>query len=132
MELAIAQNLYPTLTSGAQLGMQIGSIGASTIVNRVTSIVEILLKNAWWLCQISRMRKVFSEARATWVRRDIAQLHTRPLALNAWFRSQAISVPVIAALALNSNLCNSMHFLQMFLTGREMATQGRTTTAWPI
>jgi hypothetical protein len=56
MEIGIAQNLYGTLKSGAQLGMQIGSVGASTIVNLVTSIVEVLIKAAWRVFELTRLQ----------------------------------------------------------------------------
>jgi len=122
MELGIAQNLYATLKSGAQLGMQIGSVGASTIVNLVTSIVEVLIKAAWRVFELRRLKKFFADARAKWEQRETLQLHARPIEFNRWFSSYAISVPVVSALALNSGLISKMHFLQMFSADQQPIT----------
>jgi hypothetical protein len=125
MDLALAENLYATLKSGAQLGMQIASVGASSIINLVTSIIEVLIKTAWRLYEIAQMRKFFGEARTKWLQRETDRLYEHPIAFNSWFRGYAVNVPMIAALSLNSNLCHSMHFLQMFQTGREPVTQAQ-------
>ncbi|MEW6340676.1 MAG: hypothetical protein RXR20_06240 [Paraburkholderia sp.] len=122
MNLGIAQNLYGTLKSGAQLGMQIGSVGASTIVNLVTSIVEVLIKAAWRVFELRRLKKFFADAKAKWEQRESLQLHTRPIEFNRWFRSYALSVPVVSALALNSGLISKMHFLQMFSADQKPIT----------
>lgn len=125
MDLAVASDLYATLKSGAQLGMQIASVGASTIVNLVTSIIEILVKTAWRLYEIKRLRAFFADAQAKWERREVDQLHTHPVAFNRWFRGYALGVPMVAALALNSNLCNKMSFLQMFPDGKTPINQAQ-------
>lgn len=125
MDLAVANDVYATLKSGAQLGMQIASVGASTIVNLVTSVIEILVKTAWRIYEIRRLRVFFADAQRKWERREVDQLHTQPIAFNRWFRSYAIGVPMVSALALNSNLCNKMNFLQMFPDGKTPINQAQ-------
>jgi hypothetical protein len=125
IDLAVASDLYATLKSGAQLGMQIASVGASTLVNLVSSIIEILIKTAWRLFEIHRLRKFFAEAQQKWESRDTEQLHTHPIAFNRWFRGYALGTPMIAALALNSGICNKMHFLQMFPDGKAPINQAQ-------
>lgn len=125
MDLAVASDVYATLKSGAQLGMQIASVGASTIVNLVSSVIEILVKTAWRLFEIRRLRAFFADAQRKWERREVEQLHTQPIAFNRWFRGYAIGVPMVSALALNSNLCNKMNFLQMFPDGKTAINQAQ-------
>jgi hypothetical protein len=125
MDIGIAQNLYATLKSGAQLGMQIGSVGASTIVNLVTSIVEVLIKAAWRVFELRRLKKFFADAKAKWEQCETLQLHTRPIEFNRWFRSYALSVPVVSALALNSGFISKMHFLQMFSADQQPITESQ-------
>ncbi|CAB3751121.1 hypothetical protein [Paraburkholderia humisilvae] len=125
MNIGVATNLYTALKSGAQLGMQIGSVGASTIVNFVTAIVEILVKTAWRLYEIRKLKKFFADAKGKWERREALQIHTRPFEFNAWFRDYALDVPVVSALALNSGLISKMHFLQMFAAENTPITEGQ-------
>lgn len=125
MNIGIAQNLYATLKSGAQLGLQISSAGASTIVNLVTSIVEILVKAAWRLFELRRLKAFFADAKTKWDQRATLQLHTRPIEFNRWFRGYALSVPVVSALALNSGFISKMHFLQMFSADQTPITESQ-------
>lgn len=125
MNLGIARNLYNTLKSGAQLGMQIASVGASTLVNLITSIVEILVKTAWRLVETIRLKRFFADARDKWNQRAALQLHTRPIDFNKWFGEYAIGVPAVSALAMNSGLCSKMHFLQMFAADQQVITQSQ-------
>ncbi|WP_058834919.1 hypothetical protein [Luteimonas abyssi] len=114
MDLTLGNDLYQTLKSGAQLGMQIGSVGASTIVNFVTAIVEILIKTAYRLYETKMLQTFLADAKDKWRRRDNEKLYLNPMAFNAWFRPHAMKVPIIPALALNSNIVHNMSFLQLF------------------
>lgn len=125
MDLAVGRDVYQTLKKGAQLGMQIASVGASTIVNLVTSVLEILIKAAWKIHETRRFRAFLADAKNKWLQRDTEQLHARPLAFNAWFRGHASGLPIVSALALNSNICHNMHFLQLFPSGKDLITQSQ-------
>ncbi|SAK86361.1 hypothetical protein AWB81_04435 [Caballeronia arationis] len=116
MKMSIGAGVYDMVKGGADLGLQIASQGASTIVGAVVSILETLAKSIWKIVEIKRMQRFFQQAKVHWeARMHRDALHTQPIAFNNWFKRYAIPLPVLSVLALNSGICgDKMHFLAMF------------------
>ncbi|WP_244817545.1 hypothetical protein [Caballeronia sp. Lep1P3] len=116
MKLSIGSGVYDLVKGGASLGLQIGSQGATAIVDAVVSIVETLAKTIWKLVEIRRIKRFCELAKKHWqARLERDALHTRPIAFNSWYKRYAVSIPALSVLTLNSGICgDKMHFLAMF------------------
>jgi hypothetical protein len=116
MKLSIGQGVYDMVKGGADLGLQIASSGASTIVGAIVSILETLAKTIWKIVEILRIQRFLKQAEGHWhARMQRDALHTQPIAFNNWFKRYAIPIPALSVLALNSGICgDKMHFLAMF------------------
>ncbi len=124
MSVIAAQNLYATLRSGVQFGLQVASLGAAHVVSFVVSAVEVLIKTAYRLYELHLFRKFVAEAKEKFQGLAALKIHQDPIAFNTWFKYYATRVPLISALILNSGAINKMHLLKMF-AGRCVINQSQ-------
>jgi hypothetical protein len=116
MNLGILQGLWETLKGAGNVALAVSTWGTAMIVGVVTAIFEMVVKLIWRLVEISKMNRIFEEARQLWRDREGAQaLHKRPFAFHEWYYDRAIHCPPIAILTLNSGICgDKMVYLSMF------------------
>ena len=125
MVLSGLDGLAQMAKSGISIGVAVGASAASPIVNAVLSGAEVLFRFIWRLLEKARIDGFLVEVANHWKNRDSeSALHKSPLAFARWYRSHAITVPVLAALTLNSGICGSkMHFLQLFTSSGDVVSQ---------
>lgn len=127
MWMSLGSGLYDLLKGGISMGAQFASAGGAAIITLVSSIVEVLVKTAWKVIEISRLRQFFDEARDHYTAKDSGDaLHKRPIAFNQWLKGYSLSLPVIPVLALNTGITgNKMLFLQMYQSDNRVVTQSQ-------
>ncbi|MFC4729748.1 hypothetical protein [Coralloluteibacterium thermophilus] len=116
MWFSVGEGLYDTLKGTAKLAVDAAAAGASALMGIIISICEIVAKTIWRIVEVLRIRGFLSQAQAYWeIRNESNALHHRPIAFNAWFKSNALTLPALSVLALNSGVVgDKMHFLKMF------------------
>lgn len=129
MKLSIGEGVYDMVKGSVSIGLQIGTQGASTIVDAVVSIMETLAKVIWKIVEIKRIKRFCQQAKEFWdARMQRDALHTRPIAFNSWFKRYAVPIPALSVLTLNSGICgDKMHFLAMFKDNETIITQAEFT-----
>ena len=116
MNLSICEGLYTTLKGAGKAAMLGASAGASLIVDVVIAIAEMVIKIVWRVAELTHMRKFFAQAAEYWKEKDLpTAIHRRPYAFEHWFKKNALNVPTLSVLTLNSGICgDKMHFLKMY------------------
>ncbi|CAN5781516.1 hypothetical protein BH23GEM11_BH23GEM11_04930 [soil metagenome] len=116
MNLSVGAGLYTTLKGVGKAAMMGATAGASLVVDVVIAIAEMVVKVVWRVAELTHMKRFFGEAAEHWKNRDMPNaLHKRPYAFESWFKKNALNVPTLSVLTLNSGICgDKMHFLKMF------------------
>ena len=127
MNLGIGQGLYQSLKGAANLAVTGATAGAGMILNIVVAISEMVIKLIWRLVELSKMKTFFGEAAEHWGQKDNAgAIQTKPFAFAAWYRENALYMPPVSVLTLNSGICgDKMHFLKMFASGQNSSVIGQ-------
>lgn len=125
MILSGMEGLATVAKSSISIGVTVGASAVAPIVNAAVAGASALFKFIYRLFEKARLERFISEAASLWKKRDADNsLHKSPLAFANWYRSHALTVPLIAAMTLNSGICGSkMHYLQLFTSTGDVVSQ---------
>lgn len=119
MTLSLFDGLWQALKGAGALAMDIVGFGAGGLVNLIIAAGEMLIKFIWRLVETVRINSFCRQALGYWENSaSLDALHRKPFEFSEWYRSYALSIPLIAVLTLNTGICgDKMRYLTMFKAG---------------
>jgi hypothetical protein len=121
MNVSLGDGLATTISGAGRLTGEVLSAGAGKIVSMVLKMVESLIRAFVKIVEIEQLNQFIREAKQQWEKRDAADaLHKRESAFDKWYRGNAMTLPIISVLSLNSGLAgDKTQFLAGLSTNRD-------------
>ncbi len=116
MKASLFDGLFQAAKGATSVAGEFVTLGAGKIALTVIGAVEKLIKAIWRAIESSKMAKFFAEAENHWLNRGGADsIHLDQRRFVEWYKPYAMSVPLIAAVALLSGICgDKMAYLAMY------------------
>lgn len=113
--------------AGAKMALAAATSGVGEIINKIASVIKLLLEFAVRFCDALELRKVFADAKQKWaIHKQSDAIQKSPNGFAAWFQETVDHSPVCAALVMNCGVAgDAMSFLQVLTTSGTVVTQGQ-------
>ena len=113
--------------AGAKMALAAATSGVGEIINKIASVIKLLLEFAVRFCEALELRKVFADAKQKWaIHKQNDAIQKSPNGFAAWFQETVDQSPVCAALVMNCGVAgDAMSFLQVLTTSGTVVTQGQ-------
>ena len=113
--------------AGAKLALAAATSGVGEIINKIASVIKLLLEFAVRFCDALELKKVFADAKQKWaIHKQSDAIQKSPNGFAAWFQETVDHSPVCAALVMNCGVAgDAMSFLQVLTTSGTVVTQGQ-------
>ncbi len=103
--------LTAVLSAGKGAAGVVGSPLASTLISVISTALRCIASVCIKVWQASRLKQFFKEAEEYWQKKE---LFNDAVKFNEWFRSYALTIPLVSACALNFAGCsNPIFFFKM-------------------
>ncbi|MGH8296194.1 MAG: hypothetical protein ACRETZ_11975 [Steroidobacteraceae bacterium] len=113
--------------AGAKIALAAATSGVGEIINRIASVIKLLLEFAVRFCDALELKKVFADAKKKWACHNQSDaIQKSPDGFADWFQATVDHSPVCAALAMNCGVAgDAMSFLQVITNRGTVVTQGQ-------
>ena len=113
--------------AGAKMALAAATSGVGEIINKIASVIKLLLEFAVRFCDALELKKVFADAKQKWaIHNQSDAIQKSPNGFAAWFQETVDHSPVCAALVMNCGVAgDAMSFLQVLTTSGTVVTQGQ-------
>jgi hypothetical protein len=113
--------------AGAKLALAAATSGVGEIINKIASVIKLLLEFAVRFCDALELKKVFADAKQKWaIHKQSDAIQKSPNGFADWFQETVDHSPVCAALVMNCGVAgDAMSFLQVLTTSGTVVTQGQ-------
>jgi hypothetical protein len=114
--------------AGAKMALAAATSGVGEIINKIASVIKLLLEFAVRFCDALELKKVFADAKQKWtIHKQTDAIQTQPDRFADWFQETVKHSPVCAALVMNCGVAgDAMSFLQVLTDqGNTVVTQGQ-------
>lgn len=113
--------------AGAKMALAAATSGVGEIINKIASVIKLLLEFAVRFCDALELRKVFADAKQKWaIHNQSDAIQKSPNGFAGWFQETVDHSPVCAALVMNCGVAgDAMSFLQVLTTSGTVVTQGQ-------
>jgi hypothetical protein len=113
--------------AGAKLALAAATSGVGEIINKIASVIKLLLEFAVRFCDALELKKVFADAKQKWaIHKQSDAIQKSPNGFADWFQETVDHSPVCAALVMNCGVARgAMSFLQVLTTSGTVVTQGQ-------
>jgi hypothetical protein len=113
--------------AGAKLALAAATSGVGEIINKIASVIKLLLEFTVRFCDALELKKVFADAKQKWaIHKQSDAIQKSPNGFADWFQETVDHSPVCAALVMNCGVAgDAMSFLQVLTTSGTVVTQGQ-------
>jgi len=114
--------------AGAKMALAAATSGVGEIINKIASVIKLLLEFAVRFCDALGLKKVLADAKKKWtIHKQSDAIQKSPGEFADWFREAVHHSPVCAALVMNCGVAgDAMSFLQVLTDqGNTVVTQGQ-------
>lgn len=113
--------------AGAKIALAAATSGIGEIINKIASVIKLLLEFAVRFCDALELKKVFADAKQKWaIHNQTDAIQKSPDNFADWFQETVHHSPVSAALVMNCGVAgDAMSFLQVLTTQGTVVTQGQ-------
>jgi len=114
--------------AGAKLALAAATSGVGEIINKIASVIKLLLEFAVRFCDALGLKKVLADAKKKWtIHKQSDAIQKSPGEFADWFQETVHHSPVCAALVMNCGVAgDAMSFLQVLTDqGNTVVTQGQ-------
>jgi hypothetical protein len=113
--------------AGAKMALAAATSGVGEIINKIASVIKLLLEFAVRFCDALELKKVFADAKQKWaIHNQTDAIQKSPDNFADWFQETVQHSPVSAALVMNCGVAgDAMSFLQVLTTRGTVVTQGQ-------
>jgi hypothetical protein len=113
--------------AGAKMALAAATTGVGEIINKIASVIKLLLEFAVRFCDALELRKVFADAKKKWtIHNQSDAIQKSPNEFARWFQETVDHSPVCAALVMNCGVAgDAMSFLRVLTTQGTVVTQGQ-------
>ena len=113
--------------AGAKMALAAATSGIGEIINKIASVIKLLLEFAVRFCDALELKKVFADAKQKWaIHNQTDAIQKSPDNFADWFQETVQHSPVSAALVMNCGVAgDAMSFLQVLTTQGTVVTQGQ-------
>ncbi|MHB8815120.1 MAG: hypothetical protein ACYDAE_17860 [Steroidobacteraceae bacterium] len=113
--------------AGAKMALAAATSGVGEIINKIASVIKLLLEFAVRFCDALELRKVFADAKQKWaIHNQTDAIQKSPDGFADWFQETVQHSPVSAALVMNCGVAgDAMSFLQVLTSQGTVVTQGQ-------
>jgi hypothetical protein len=113
--------------AGAKMALAAATSGVGEIINKIASVIKLLLEFAVRFCDALELKKVFADAKQKWaIHNQTDAIQKSPDNFADWFQETVQHSPVSAALVMNCGVAgDAMSFLQVLTTQGTVVTQGQ-------
>ncbi|MGH8261376.1 MAG: hypothetical protein ACREUG_16970, partial [Steroidobacteraceae bacterium] len=99
------KGLAAAALAGAKAALAAFTAGAGVIINKIASVIELLLRFAVRFCDAIKLGRIFADAREKWMCRGQSDaLQKRADGFADWFKQTIGRSPVVAALVMNCGI----------------------------
>jgi hypothetical protein len=120
------EGLWQFSKGAANAGVSTVTMGAGALLNLFAALFEAIVRIVLRLIESGKISSFLTEARTHWTARANGDaLVRRPAAFARWFADNALMVPALGILTLNSGICgDKMVYLSMYTQGTTLRGVG--------
>ncbi len=113
--------------AGAKMALAAATSGVGEIINKIASVIKLLLEFAVRFCDALELRKVFADAKNKWTcHKQSDAIQKSPDKFADWFQETVDHSPVCAALVMNCGVAgDAMSFLAVITNMGTVVTRGQ-------